>query len=572
MLADIGFVVRHAWRADRRSALLLVALTVVLALLPAAQVAAVAALVTRLHQAAQLGDLVLTVAVIVIAVALATPLAGTAAAVGERSMLHTEVRLQGELASAIVRLRPSQVADPAVSAEIEGHTNAIVDDVSHVYVRAVAGAGSVAAALGVVATLAAMSPLAAVLVLLAAVPVVLSGRYVSRAVQQMMTTLGRIYQRDRYLRDTLVRQRSVTELASLGTTERLAELVVEHQRQVYRARNITIAAQLRVQLVVGLCSVVLLGAAVVAILLGRGLAPDAVAGVYGVIAAMVAISAGSVTLADLVRFVPRTHAVRTFLASVPPAQPQQVADSAQELVVSNLRHRYAGADREALGGVSFTVRRGEMVALVGVNGAGKTTAVHGTLGLIEPSGGMVTVDGQDRGTLGESDWLGKFGLLTQEFGRYEFTVRDTVALGRPAPATDAEIWAALEAAHAADFVRAMPYGLDTQLGEQWGGVGVSGGQWQRLALARIHLRGAPIWILDEPTSAIDAEAEQEIFAELGRTRADRITVVVSHRAWTLRAMDRIHVFDRGVIVESGGYDELTAAGGRFAQIFAEQAG
>lgn len=118
---------------------------------------------------------------------------------------------------------------------------------------------------------------------------------------------------------------------------------------------------------------------------------------------------------------------------------------------------------------------------------------------------------------------------------------------------------------------ATSHGLDTQLGEQWGGVGISGGQWQRLALARIHLRNAPVWVLDEPTSAIDAEAEQQVFAELGRTRNTRITIVVSHRAWTLKAMDRIYVVDDGIIIESGTYNELHDATGRFADIFAEQA-
>jgi ATP-binding cassette subfamily B protein len=115
--------------------------------------------------------------------------------------------------------------------------------------------------------------------------------------------------------------------------------------------------------------------------------------------------------------------------------------------------------------------------------------------------------------------------------------------------------------------------LDTQLGQQWGGVGISGGQWQRLALARIYLRDAGIWILDEPTSAIDAEAERQIFAELSRTRHDRITIVVSHRAWTLREMDRIYVIDGGRVVQEGRYEELLAVPeGRFARIFEGQAG
>lgn len=120
------------------------------------------------------------------------------------------------------------------------------------------------------------------------------------------------------------------------------------------------------------------------------------------------------------------------------------------------------------------------------------------------------------------------GLLTQEFGRYDLTIRDSVRLGTPEPVSDEQIWAALEAAHIGDLVRGLPDGLDTQLGPQFAGIGLSGGQWQRLALARIHLRDAGIWILDEPTSAIDAEAEQQIFAELQRDKASRITIVTSH--------------------------------------------
>lgn len=136
--------------------------------------------------------------------------------------------------------------------------------------------------------------------------------------------------------------------------------------------------------------------------------------------------------------------------------------------------------------------------------------------------------------------------------------------------TDEQLWTALAGAKADSFVRKLPRGLDTQLGPQWDGVGISGGQWQRLALARIHLRRAGVWILDEPTSAIDAEAEAEIFAELLRTKADRITIVVSHRASTLRGMDRIYVFHDGRVVERGNYEELVTAKGCFARIFAEQ--
>lgn len=206
-----------------------------------------------------------------------------------------------------------------------------------------------------------------------------------------------------------------------------------------------------------------------------------------------------------------------------------------------------------------------------MNGAGKTTTLNAIMGHLDTNAGTVTIDGADADTLPVVRRLGYFGLLTQEFGRYEFTVRDVVRIGRPdGQAADSDIWRALENAHICDVVRAMPDGLDTQLGPQFGGVGLSGGQWQRLALARIYLRNAPIWILDEPTSAIDAEAERQIFAELQRTKSERITIVVSHRAWTLKGMDRIYVFDHGRIVEDGTYDQLLDYHGRFAGIFTEQ--
>jgi ATP-binding cassette subfamily B protein len=206
-----------------------------------------------------------------------------------------------------------------------------------------------------------------------------------------------------------------------------------------------------------------------------------------------------------------------------------------------------------------------MVALVGVNGAGKTTAVNLLVGGLSPDRGRVLIDGRDAAELTEAERLGHFGLLVQEFGRFEFTLRDAVALGSPDAAVDRDVRATLADTFAAD----LP--LDTQLGQQWGGTGISGGQWQRLALARIQLRNAGVWILDEPTSAIDAEAEREIFAELRRTKDTRITIVVSHRAWTLREMDRIYVIDDASVVECGTYPELMARpDGRFARLFAVQ--
>jgi ATP-binding cassette subfamily B protein len=184
---------------------------------------------------------------------------------------------------------------------------------------------------------------------------------------------------------------------------------------------------------------------------------------------------------------------------------------------------------------------------------------------LQPVSGRVLIEGRDAAGMSEAERLGHFGLLVQEFGRFEFTLRDAVALGSPGTVSDDAVRAAL----AGTFAAELP--LDTQLGQQWGGTGISGGQWQRVALARIQLRNAGIWILDEPTSAIDAEAERAIFADLRRTKDTRITIVVSHRASTLTEMDRIYVIDDAEVVQQGTYQELMGhPAGRFARLFATQ--
>ena len=297
------------------------------------------------------------------------------------------------------------------------------------------------------------------------------------------------------------------------------------------------------------------------------------AGILGVIAGTTATRTAGFAYGQLVGTVPKVRAYRALLADIDEetdSTGQQVTHTVHWLSATEVTVTYPEQRRPALTGFKLNVEVGTMVALVGVNGAGKTTAINALLGILDLDDGRVEIDGLDAATLSPGRRLGHFGLLTQEFGRYDLTIRDSVRLGTPEPASDEQIWAALDAAHIGDLVLSLPDGLDTQLGPQFDGIGLSGGQWQRLALARIHLRNAGIWILDEPTSAIDAEAEQQIFAELQRDKASRITIVTSHRAWTLRDMDHIYVLDHGVIVEHGRFEDLISANGRFAEIFANQ--
>lgn len=317
---------------------------------------------------------------------------------------------------------------------------------------------------------------------------------------------------------------------------------------------------------------IVLGAALLGILVASRSGALVAAGIIGVLAGLEAILYAGSSLGQVLTQAQTVGVYRSVTTAAAHARPRAIENPASltQISLEDVSFTYPGVSRAALQHVSLTARRGEMIALVGANGAGKTTAINLLLGILDPSEGTVKT---------QADYITHLtpphphlvGHLTQEFGRYEFTVRDALRLGRAdGVASDEEMWEALRAARAREFVDALPGGLDCQLGEQFGGPNLSGGQWQRLALARIYLRGAPVWILDEPTSAIDAEAEQDIFHQLGAEREKRITIVVSHRAWTLKDMDRIYVFDDGQVIEEGTFSELLAHGGRFSTLFRQQ--
>ncbi|GAB3407502.1 ABC transporter ATP-binding protein [Flindersiella endophytica] len=238
------------------------------------------------------------------------------------------------------------------------------------------------------------------------------------------------------------------------------------------------------------------------------------------------------------------------------------------------------AERPALSGVDLDLPAGSTVALVGENGAGKTTVVKLLARLYDPTGGAVLLDGVDLRSLRPAEWSRRLSAGFQDFARFEFAVRESVGAGDLSRLDDdAALWGALGRGDAATFVRALPAGLDTQLGKSFaGGVELSGGQWQRLALARAFLRDQPLLLLlDEPTAALDPAAEHALFerfaaaAKQAAAATGGITVLVSHRFSTVRMADLIVVLEGGQIIESGGHAELVAAGGRYAELFELQA-
>ncbi|QRO02959.1 ABC transporter ATP-binding protein [Archangium violaceum] len=252
---------------------------------------------------------------------------------------------------------------------------------------------------------------------------------------------------------------------------------------------------------------------------------------------------------------------------VPPDEGQEAAPLGRALTLEGVRATYADG-REALRGVDLTVPAGARVAVVGASGAGKTTLFSVLLGFLPPSGGTVRWDGTPLSQLKPSSVRAQMAWVPQEPVLFSGSVRHNLLLGRP-EATDAELWEALRLAHAEDFVRALPGGMDEPVGER--GARLSGGQRQRLVLARAFLRQPSVLLLDEPTSALDAQSEAAVGAGLAALMKGRTVLVIAHRLSTVRDADLIVVLEAGQVVEAGTHTELVARGGRYTQLLGEGA-
>jgi ATP-binding cassette subfamily B protein len=261
-----------------------------------------------------------------------------------------------------------------------------------------------------------------------------------------------------------------------------------------------------------------------------------------------------------------------------PGQPGLLKPEARSLepgiVMEDVGFRYPGKDAWALRHVSLAIPKGASLALVGENGAGKTTFVKLLTRLYEPTEGRILLDGRDLKDWDADVLRKRFGVLFQDFNQYQLKVRENVGLGSVDHLEDApRIERAVERGGASDVVSSLKEGLEAPLGRWFAdGTELSGGQWQKIALARAFMReDADILILDEPTAALDAEAEHAVFERFRALAEGRTTVVISHRFPTVRMAQKIVVLERGSIVEQGSHDELVEMGGKYARMFALQA-
>jgi ATP-binding cassette subfamily B protein len=390
-------------------------------------------------------------------------------------------------------------------------------------------------------------------------------------------------QREReYMGDLLAQPRTTKEIRAyvladylLGRHRKLSEDLFKQRQEVYRSAT-------RISMLTGLVTGTTLALAYAFV------AVQGVAGAIdpgGVVLVIGAFTSVSGTLGHISSTFVAVDQHTTFLDDyfsfleieplVPtPAEPHPVPNRLREgIEFDNVTFKYPGGTEPAVAGLNLHIRDGELIALVGENGAGKSTLVKLLLRFYDADQGTVRVGGVDVRNLDPETLRNRIGVLFQDYASYELTVRENVVMGRPeAKVDDERVMEALQDARSDWLVKKMPSGLDSKVGRLFeGGHDLSGGEWQRLALARIMYRDADIWILDEPTSSLDPEAEAAIFAELKENLRGRIGIVISHRFSTVRIADRIAVVADGRIAELGTHEELLAANGRYAQLFEIQA-
>ena len=280
------------------------------------------------------------------------------------------------------------------------------------------------------------------------------------------------------------------------------------------------------------------------------------------------ISDQALYLKDLFEFFEMEPSIRSLVGALPAPRPIRSG-----FEFRNVGFAYPGSKRMVVENISFRLEAAEKIALIGENGAGKTTLVKLLARLYDPTEGEILLDGVDLREYSVEELRKEIGVIFQDYMRYELLAKENIGFGKIEDLADtARIEMAAHKSMAFQVIGKLPNGYDQMIGRRFeGGVDLSGGEWQKFALARAYMRDAQLLILDEPTATLDARAEYEVFRRFAELTRGRMAVLISHRFSTVRMADRILVLENGQIREQGTHEQLVALGGRYAELFELQA-
>jgi ATP-binding cassette subfamily B protein len=441
--------------------------------------------------------------------------------------------------------------------------------------------GAVVSAAGILLALAALQPLLLPLVLVGYVPLWFVSTLNSRDLYRFMHGMTPNERQRHYLERVLMGRDPAKEVRSFrlatflrGRYDRLYDERIDELRSLARRRMGRSLLGSLASAAVTAGTVATLAWLFVSGRMGLAAAGAAVFGLYQLGGRLRGLYMSATSLYEATLFI-RDYA--SFLELEPERWAQDGARRPprgfQRLSAEDVSFRYPESERPAVDGVSLEIGAGEVIALVGENGSGKTTLAKMLAGLYRPESGRIRWDDVDLAEVDPDELRNSIAVIFQDFERYLLPARENVGLGRSELIDDLDaVRAASERADADRFLADLPEGYETMLGREFaGGYDLSIGQWQRVALARAFFRDAPFVILDEPTAALDARAESQLFDRMRELLEGRSVVLISHRFSSVRSADRIYVMHDGRVVEHGPHEELMAADGLYAELFTLQA-